>query len=175
MQCKYCGGVFHRDKLKYCPYCDMELPEEKKVEVSAPASNQKRNKKWDLDKLSEKIIAADYNPDEPHGTVKVTVQGNKSMLSPATGSNYVVLFSEGAYQVRVSKGDMDISEEIELPVGSHDGVVRFYSWSDTDLKSPESERGDLFTINVKQGHVAEVLIKPGTILISRKVEVKYRG
>lgn len=175
MICKYCGANFRRENLTYCPYCDMELPiDENNIVTSKDTPSQnKNNQEWDLDKLTEKRILVAPGPNDVCGTVKVTVKGNANMLSPATGSNYVMMFDGGAYQVRLSKGDNDISEFIELPVGSHEGILRFHSWRDPDLKHPETEPGDMITINVQENITTEIIIKTGALFTSRKISVIY--
>lgn len=177
MICKYCGGVFRRENLQYCPYCDMEIPIDEQTKTTQKAEQSEttqktEQKKWNPDKLTEIRTTAPYS-DGPHGTVKVTVQGNAALTSPATGANYVMEFDDGVYQVRVSKDDMDTSESIELPVGRHDAVLRYYTWNDTEFKNPETNRNDRLTIEVREYQTTEILIKTGTLFKSRAIEVRY--
>lgn len=182
MICRYCGAAFRREKLKYCPYCDMEIPEEDhpEKEDAAAAENEtcdltpKPGLKWNLDQLTEIHILAEESLNAVCGTVKITVKGNSSLLSPATGTNYVMLFDEGAYQVRLTKGDQDISESLKLPIGKHEGILKTYSWNDQELKHPETSEKNRITIDVKEMMTTEIVIKTGTLFSSQKIEVCYK-
>lgn len=182
MICKYCGAAFRRENLKYCPYCDMEISEdehpEKDEAVTAEKEesslSQKPGLEWNLDKPTETRILAEPYSDAVCGTVKITVKGNSSLLSPATGTNYVMSFDEGAYQVRLTKGDQDISEFLKLPIGKHEGLLRYYSWNDQELKHPETAAKNTITIDVKDTMTAEIVIKTGTLFSSQKMEIIYK-
>lgn len=179
MICKYCNAVFRRENLIYCPYCDMEIVEEdiSKTENTVNVENKEDKppelleNEWDLNKLTEIRVLTKLSSLEEHGAVKITIKGNKNLLSPATGTNYVMVFDEEAYQVRLTKGDQDISESLELPVGKHEGVLRCYSWNDQGLKHPEINANSMITIDVKKNMTTEIIIKTGTVLSPQKIEI----